>query len=235
MAQFELLAERFRSALRLDGGDISAACRACVRVLPVQRVAILVDEPYLGAQPWSTSDAVTARIEAVQTTVGEGPAFDAVVTGVPVAVADLATDCERWPGFAAALRESGVVSAAASSPGAMVAVPLRLGLDRLGALDLYRSAPAPWGPAAVSAGRHIADILAAHLLSIAADPSASPPPLTSAVIHQAAGMMISRGHPNPADAYRRLRVEALRRGLSLTEVAQRIVDRRIRLERGDIR
>ncbi|MET7767583.1 GAF domain-containing protein [Nocardia sp. NPDC005366] len=223
MAHFELVTERIRSALRLGGGDLSAVCDTCVQVIPVRRAAILINEPHLGVQPWAASDEWTTRIEAAQATAGEGPAFDAVATGMPVTVADLGTGCDGWPAFAALLRRE-------SASGALVAVPLCSGAIRLGTLDLYLDAPGTWSSSTLAEAQHIANLIAAHLVSA----NTAPPP-TSTLIHHAAATVIAQRQGSTADAYARLRAEGLRRGMFLAELAEQVVDHRIRLTADDVR
>ncbi|WP_431956540.1 GAF and ANTAR domain-containing protein [Nocardia lijiangensis] len=230
MAGFESLTERFLSALRRGGGDLPAACQAAVQVLPVQRAAIMIDERDVGVQPWCSSDEIAARVETVQATVGEGPAVDAVATGVPVSVVDLTANCGRWPGFAAALSREPVT-------GALTAMPLRLGAVRFGALDLYRASPGRVDEAMVSAGLHIADIITAHLVSARSGSAEHAgewlrQPLTSASIHQAAGMVIAQRGVGAADAYATLRTYAMHQGISLAEAAERVLRRRVRFDNG---
>ncbi len=229
VAEFDSLTESFLSALRRGGGDISAACRAAVQVLPVQRAAIMIGERDVGVQPWCSSDEIAARVEAVQATVGEGPAVDAVATGVPVSVIDLTENCGRWPGFAAALAREPV-------SGAMTAMPLRLGAVRFGALDLYRVQPGRVDGTMISAGLHVADIITAHV-SAGSDCAEHAGewlrhPLTSASIHQAAGMVIAQRGVGAADAYATLRTYAVRQGISLAEAAERVLRRSVRFDNG---
>ncbi|MEU0501096.1 GAF and ANTAR domain-containing protein [Nocardia sp. NPDC005998] len=233
MGQFDQLTDEFFSALEFltklsaDDGGMAALCGACVRVLPVQRAAILIQERDAGLQPWCASDSVAARVAAVQATAGQGPAVDAVATGVPVLVDDLGATAERWPGFADELNR---VAAA----GSMVAVPLQMGVVRFGVLDLYRAHPGRPEPAVISAGLHIADLVIAQL--IAGSERSAPAalwwdrPLTSRIIHQAAGIVIAQLGIGAPDAYARLRAHAFARGLSLAEVAQLVVDNRIRFD-----
>lgn len=234
MGQFDQLTNEFLSALEFltkrsaDGGGIAALCGACVRALPVQRAAILIQEREAGLQPWWATDPIATLVEAVQATAGQGPAVDAVAAGVPVLVADLAATGERWPGFADELNR---VEAA----GSMVAVPLRLGVVRFGVLDLYREQPGRPEPSVISAGLHIADLVIAQLVagSTRSDHAAAQwwdQPLTSRIIHQAAGMVIAQLGIGAPDAYARLRAHAFAHGLSLAEVAQLVVGDRIRFD-----
>ena len=216
VAQFELVTERVRSALRLGGGDLFAVADTCAQALPVRRVALLIDEPHLGVQPWAASDDWTSEVESAQATAGEGPAFDAVRSGAPVVAADVRGEEDRWPTFAAALRSL-------SATGALLAVPMRSGPIRLGALDLYRDGE--WSPALIAVAQEVADLIAAHLASA----NTAPPP-TSTLIHEAAGAVIAHRRSGTGDGYTWLRTEAQRQGLSMADCAERIVDHRIRIE-----
>ncbi|MEU8900921.1 GAF and ANTAR domain-containing protein [Nocardia sp. NPDC048505] len=222
MAQIDQLTERFSSALRLGGGDISAACQACVQILPVQDAAILIGERHLGLWPWSVTSADAARIEGLQAVAGAGPAVYAFATGVPVPLPDLTTPCPRWPEFAAAMTRESI-------RGAMVAVPLRLGMARLGTLDLFDPDPGMAAPETIAAAGRIAELLTAQLVSAQAERASGwlTPPRGSVLIHQAAGMVIAHLHVDAGEAYTRLRGLAARHNLSLSEVAERIIERRL--------
>ncbi|MEV0245981.1 ANTAR domain-containing protein [Nocardia sp. NPDC050712] len=222
MAQNDQLTERFSSALRLGGGDISAACQACVQVLPVHGAAILIGERHLGLWPWSVTGVAAARIEGLQAVVAAGPAVYAFATGVPVPLPDLTTPCPRWPEFAAAMSRE-------SLTGAMVSVPLRLGLARLGTLDLFDPDPGMAAPPTIAAAVRIAELVTAQLVSAqsARSPGWLTPPPDSVLIHQAAGMVIAHLHVGAPEAYARLRSLAVGQGLSLSEVAERIIGRRL--------
>ncbi|MEV6275862.1 ANTAR domain-containing protein [Nocardia sp. NPDC051832] len=222
MAQIDELTERFSSALRLGGGDISAACQACVQILPVHGAAILIGERHLGLWPWSVTGADAARIEGLQAVAAAGPAVFAFATGVPVPLPDLTTPCPRWPEFAAAMTRESIA-------GAMVSVPLRLGMARLGTLDLFDPDPEMAAPSTISAARRLAELVTAQLVSAQSVRAKGwlTPPRGSVLIHQAAGMVIAHLHVGAPEAYARLRSLAARQGLSLSEVAERIIERRL--------
>ncbi|MGW4241680.1 GAF and ANTAR domain-containing protein [Nocardia sp. NPDC004722] len=225
-SQFDQLTGQFLRAVRDAGGGLVAVCSACVRVLPVRRAAIVLEERDAGMQPWCASDEFAERVELAQATAGEGPAVTAVADGVPVVVSELSVDREHWPGFAEAL-------AASPGPiaGSMFAVPLRLGSIRLGAVDLYRDALGRPGPRLLSAALHIADLVTASLVLATGDEAQQwAQPLSSRWIHQAAGMTSAQLGIDIADAYARLRGYAFTHGLSLVEVARRVVERSIRIE-----
>ncbi|MFD0363315.1 GAF and ANTAR domain-containing protein [Nocardia sp. GCM10030253] len=234
VAQFDHLTDEFLSALSIRGDGVTALCDACVRVLPVRRAAILMRERDAGLQPWCASDGVAVLVETVQTTVGQGPAVEAVTEGVPVLLADLAASGERWPGFAEELARIERVGHPRIS-GSMLAVPLQLGAVRFGALDLYGAYPGLPRPAMISAGLHVADLVIAQLVAGSPQPGHGverwrDQPLTSGLIHQAAGMVIAQLDIRAPDAYARLRAYAFAHGMSLAEVAELVVDNRVRFD-----
>ncbi|MBL1074801.1 GAF and ANTAR domain-containing protein [Nocardia sp. 2] len=227
-SQFDQLTGQFLRAVRDAGGGLTAVCTACVRVLPVHRAAIVLEERDAGMQPWCASDEFADRVEAAQATAGEGPAVSAVADGVPILVEDLAAEFDRWPGFAAALAN---MPGDRHAAGSVLAVPLRLGAIRLGAVDLYRGTTGLPGPRLMSAALHIADLVTASLVLSSGDEARQwAQPVSSRRIHQAAGMTSAQLGIEIADAYARLRGYAFTHGLSLVEVAHGVVDRKVRIE-----
>ncbi|WP_067535361.1 GAF and ANTAR domain-containing protein [Nocardia crassostreae] len=223
-SQFDQLTGQFLHAVRAAGGGLPAVCAACVRVLPVRRAAILLDEHAAGIQPWCANDDFARRVETAQATVGEGPAVSAVVDGVPVLITDFDVDCERWPGFAEALSGTPI-------SGSLLAVPLRMGEIRVGAVDLYREPHGQPGPRFHAAALHIADLVTASLVLAAGNAARQwAQPASSRWIHQAADMTSAELGIEMIDAYARLRGYAFRHGLSLVEVAHGVVDRRVSIE-----
>ena len=102
--------------------------QACVKVLHVTGAGISITDGL--RVPLGASDAMAARAEALQTTLGEGPCLDATATSEPL-VADETTMAARWPMFHRELLAKTPFRAVAS-------VPLKSAqLRRFGALDLY--------------------------------------------------------------------------------------------------
>lgn len=223
-SQFDQLTGQFLRAVRDAGGGLAAVCGACVRVLPVRRAAIVLEERDAGMQPWCASDEFANRVEQAQATAGEGPAVSAVLAGAPVLITDFA-GCENWPGFAESLVGPPPVS------GSMFAVPLRLGPIRLGAVDLYRDVRGRPGPQLMSAALHIADLVTASLVLAAGEEARQwAQPVSSQWIHEAAEITGVRLGIGLADACARLRAYAFTHGLSLVDVAQGVVECRILID-----
>lgn len=170
------------------------------------------------------SDEASARLDDEQFTLGEGPALDAIATGVPVVCADL-TRTGQWPGFTAAALARGVH--------AVFAFPVLLGAIRIGALMCHREAAGPMDEVATTRALALTDSLAPQLLSGTED---EPGELWSqhlhrAEVHQAAGIQSVILDVSLADALLRLRAYAFGHGRPIVEVARDIVAGRLRLPR----
>lgn len=226
--------ERLLRILALLGSDEGPSGRrlcevaAKVTAMTGAGIALMTDrgpQATLGA-----TDTVSALIEDLQYTLGEGPCVDAYRLGTVIAEADLtAPSAARWPGFT-----QGALTVGAR---AVFGYPVRLGAVALGALDLYRDQPGP-----LSADQHatawvMADVAARTILDIQA--GAAPGSLGAeldtpdthlwGVVHQAAGMVsVQLGIP-VADALVRLRAYAFKTERRITEVARDVVERRLSL------
>src|SRR4051812_28049302 len=132
-------------------------CDACVNVLPVDRAALTISVASTTWEPLCATDETASRIEAQQVLTGEGPAMDAVASGGPVLVDDLASAFDRWPGFTSAL--------GGDARGAMYAFPLQIGAIAVGVLDLYRAEPVAVDAADMTAMLAVTDIVTMVLLS----------------------------------------------------------------------
>ncbi|MEQ8833970.1 MAG: GAF and ANTAR domain-containing protein [Miltoncostaeaceae bacterium] len=204
-------------------------CRACAQILSVAGASVVVMSGGVRGLGGS-SDPVSARIEELQETLGEGPSVDAHQTGHAVSEPDLATPRRpRWAAFAPA--------ALAAGAGALFSVPLRIGGVRLGALTLYRPMPGE-----LSAGQHLnaqalANMVANIILSMQAEASAGSlsPDLDGLVghrseVHQASGMVSVQLGVGVGEALVRLRAHAYATDRPLAEVAADVVARRLRFD-----
>ena len=176
-----------------------------------------------------STDEISALIEELQYTLGEGPCVDACRSHDAVLVPDLvADDASRWMGFAPRAIEAGVR--------AMFAFPLQVGRARLGAVDLYRDEAGP-----LTADQHadalvLADVLAQWVVDIQAEapPGTLAHELSSAdlhfVVHNAAGVVSVQLGVGIAEALIRLRAYAFSNDRRLQDVAEDVVARRLRFE-----
>jgi GAF domain-containing protein len=214
--------ERAWSAARL--------CAVAPQITGVSGAGIMLMSGDIPRGSLGSTDEVSRLIEELQYTLGEGPCVDAYAQDRVVTEPNLADPVtRRWVAFTPPVLQAGVR--------ALFGFPLRIGTVRLGALNLYRDQPGP-----LSGERH-ADALA--LASMAAQwvldaqagaPSGAVPSQLEAdadfrfVVHNAAGMISVQQGITITDALIRLRAYAFSHDRLLTDVAQDVVDHKLRPE-----
>lgn len=116
------------------------------------------------------------------------------------------------------------------------AFPLRLRDDRIGALNLYRSATEAFAPREARLGQALADIAAVGILQERAvfEAERRSEQLQRAlnsrvVIEQAKGMLAERHGVQSGDAFMLLRTQARNNNLKLREVCRRFIDGELEL------
>lgn len=177
-----------------------------------------------------SSNSVSALIEELQYTLGEGPCVDAYHQDQPVAEADLArAAARRWIAFSDTAVEAGAR--------AIFGFPLRIGAIRLGALNLYRDRPGPLTDEQHADALVMADVAARAVLAMQAQAPAGQlaAELESGsdfrfVVHQAAGMVSVQLGVSVAESLIRLRAYAFANSRMLTDVAREVVAGRLRIE-----
>lgn len=189
----------------------------------------LVTEGDLTELMWC-SDATTRHIEDLQFTLGEGPGPDAARTGAMVWALDLArVPFARWPALA--------MEAPDLDARAVFCFPMSIGAISVGVLTAVRRTPGPMTAQQTDDATILAAALTARCLGSgprgAPFPADSPRSLRHGVVHQATGMLsVQLSLPLP-QALLRLRAHAYSSGRSITDVAQHVVDRSLRLDPGD--
>jgi hypothetical protein len=177
-----------------------------------------------------SSNQVSALIEELQYTLGEGPCVDAYHQDRPVLEPNLAQpDASRWLAF--------TPTAVAAGARAIFGFPMHVGAVRLGALNLYRDAPGDLteeqhANALVLAGvsaRAVLDMQAHAALGVLAIELQATADLRN-VVHQAAGMLSAQLDITVAEALVRLRAHAFANERSISDVADDVVARRLRLD-----
>ena len=180
------------------------------------------------------TDEVSAKIEDLQLTLGEGPCIDSVRDGSPVLISDLGAvgdfSGERWPAF--------LEGAGAAGVRAVFAFPLRIGAINVGAMDLYRDVPGDLAADELPAALMAADAAAHALLHLDDTPDAT---ITGTdfgavyhpQVHQATGMVQVQLGVSTNEAFVRLRARAFATDRSLVDLAGDVVDRRIRFSTED--
>jgi hypothetical protein len=176
------------------------------------------------------SGSVSALIEELQFTLGEGPCVDAHRQDRVVLEPDLAGNgLDRWLAFSPGAVDAGVR--------AVFAFPLRVGAVRLGALDLYRDGPGRLSDEQHADAEVMADVVASWVLDVQADAptGALAAELVSGaelygIVHNAAGMASVQLGVSVSEALIRMRAYCFVNGRPLRDVAQDMVERKLRLQ-----
>ena len=214
-------------------GAESTLCDRCRAILGVTGVVISV-MTILNAAPICASDAVSASLEDLQFTLGEGPTYEAFKLGSPILDEELDDGFpRRWPALvalAAELRIKGIF-----------AFPLQLGAARVGVLTAYQVESRAWTSRQDVDAVILADVLTHLMLASQAEVgSGSLADLLRdagayrAEVHQAAGMLSAQVEIPVAEALIRLRGHSFATGRPIADLAAAVTARRLRLNRSDI-
>ncbi len=190
-------------------------------------LALIAGSELLGTLAGAGRHAST--ITDLQFELGEGPCLQAYASGIPVLLPDLADGADRWPVFTAAAAEPGVR--------AEFCFPLGVGTTCIGVFDLCRDEPGMLSDGQLADAQVAADIARDALLYLE-DPPGHPGVaalldimgMDRIVVHQATGMIAAQLDETPADALARLRATAFRSGRSIYDIAQDVVERRVRFD-----
>ncbi|WP_235998949.1 GAF and ANTAR domain-containing protein [Qaidamihabitans albus] len=221
---------RVRAAVMSDlrqgtaGDPLGRVGQACIDLLPVDGVSISMISGTQHRETLYASDEISAHIETLQFSLGEGPCFEAFHTRRPVLVPDLgAATAVSWPVFATEI--------AGQLVGAIFAFPMQSGAIRIGALDLYRHRPGWLTRVEVSTALQVVDIAMLALLGLQVDPAEGEwvlsLPRDREQVHQATGMLIGAFGISPEQALARLRAYAFATGRMVEDLADDIVTRRL--------
>jgi hypothetical protein len=218
-----------------DGHPVGTTrlCVACAAVTEMTGAGIMLiaeDGPHGSI---CTTDAVSALIEDLQFTLGEGPCVDAHRVQHPVVEPDLANpDVGRWASFTAPVLASGVR--------AVFGFPVTVGDVKVGALNLYRDRPGPLTDDQRADAVMIAGIAARAIVQMQAnaEPGALGADLEVGtnfqyVVHQAAGMVAVQLGVGVSEALLRLRAHAFSTDRLVADVARDVVARRLRFDPSD--
>jgi hypothetical protein len=211
---------------------VADACAVAVTAARVSGAGLTVMTRSDSGRVVCVTDDVSARVEELQLTFGEGPCVDAYASRAPVLSPDLRArgTLQRWPAFARAAKEVGAA--------AVYAFPLQIGAVRLGVMDLYHREPRSLGSGELRDALVLADTAAMLLLGRETNHEdsfgeASAGLLSEregyrAEIDQATGMVSVQLGVHIEEAFVRLRAYAYAEDRSLTDVARDVVARRLR-------
>ena len=211
--------------LPLHGGQepeiLSAVTNACHRAFPdLTWVSVSLGDP---AEPVAiAADSTEAQhLDGLQLRTGEGPCVETWRVQAPVVSSDLSQDT-RWPDFVAAAAPTGVRSA--------LSVPIALGKEKVGALNLYSRKESAFLAVEVRIAEWFASSVAAvlddlrtfeELRTLAGNLETA---LTSrATIDQAKGIIMAQRHCTADEAFQHLADLSSRTSLKVKELARYIV------------
>lgn len=205
-------------------------CEACRSVVAVTGAGIMLFTAQGPAGSICTTSAVSALVEDLQFTLGEGPCVDAYHFNRPVMEPDLAAPAiPRWQAFSGPALDAGVR--------AVFGFPVGVGAVRIGALNLYADHPGPLSDEQHADALIVAEIAADAILVMQSGGSASElaPALEAVsdfhfVVHQAAGMVSAQLEVPLAQSLSLLRAHAFAKQRPLAEVAADVVERRLRFD-----
>jgi hypothetical protein len=221
----EILATLLRAGSR---GLVAVPAALCAEVLQVTGVAVSVLMPGGEEEMLWRTDGVSAQLDDLQFTLGQGPIVDVAASGELVLEPELsAVPCQRWPVFTPAALELGVQ--------ALFAVPLQIGAIRLGVLLAYREMPGPIGSAPLEDLLVFADAVTEALLGSGSAGTlpqwlSDRPAGYRAEVHQATGMVSVQLSVTQAEALIRMRAHAFSHRRTVAEVAADVVARRLRFD-----
>lgn len=224
------------SELTASGDDDTTAGRLCDvgrRVIAVTGAGIMLFSGDLPVGSVCTASHVSAVVEELQFTLGEGPCVDAYRLDRPILEPNLAAPAEpRWFAFTGPALEAGVR--------AVFGFPVGVGAVRLGALNLYVDRPGPLTDDQHADALIFADVAAEYMLAMQSGETADGLAIELErgsnfhyAVHQAAGMVSAQLGISLADALVRLRAHAFSTLTPLTDVATDVVRGRLRFDDRD--
>lgn len=202
-------------------------CAAATDLLDVHGVGLTL-ETGDGELQTVAANGIGEDAERLQADLGEGPAYRAYQRGLPVLVADLASD-PTWLAFGPAALASGIA--------ATFAFPLHSGTVRVGALTLYRERAVDLTDEQYADALVFARLALDLFLSLQAggaeddlDRLLADQVDDSAQVHQASGMVSVQLGISVQAALAVLRAAAYAADRSLHDVADDVVGHRLRMD-----
>ena len=224
---------RILARLSAGGGTtptIERLCETCEEVAGVSGAGLMLMSGDTPQGSMSPTNDVSALIEELQFTLGEGPCVDAYHHNRPVLEPDLADPgTPRWPAFTPAALNGGVR--------AIFGFPLEVGAVTIGALNLYRDDPGPLSEDQYADALVLSGVAARTVLGMQANALPGTLGITLEdeanfrfVAHQASGMVAVQLEVSLTEALLRLRAYAFANARLVTEVAQDVVGRSLRFD-----
>ena len=196
--------------------------RACMGLLDLDGAGLLLLDGG-GLEVVASSSAKARQLKAFEVEHDEGPCVDSFRTGAPVISSDLRADHARWPTFVPASLAAGFRS--------VVAVPLRLRSETIGALGLFPRDSSMIGDADRRLAQAFAAVATIGILQRRS--SEEHTTLTAQLQHavnshrtveQAKGVLAERHKVSPDAAFDSLRRHARSHNSKLHDIANAIIN-----------
>jgi GAF domain-containing protein len=195
----------------------------CMSLLHVDSAGLLLDDLRGGLQVLASTSEQARMLELLQIQSKAGPCLQAYDTGQQVLVEDVREDVNRWPEFAA--------RAAGEGYGSVIAIPLRLRNERIGALNMFRRTPGLLSESDLLVAQALADvatigILHQRVLTRGAQVNSQLQIALNSriVIEQAKGVLAERLALDMEQAFVQLRSMARSTNQHLSLVARTVID-----------
>lgn len=203
---------------------LSTLLNACTDILSVDAGGILLADTVGDLELVASTSEEAQVVETIIIAAGAGPCIDCYTTAAPVRVADIGTVAEKWPRFYRSALEQGFRST--------YAVPMRLGNEVIGVMNLLSSGPGAISDKDGGIAQALADIAVLGLLHernfrypfaireqlhLALD--------TRILIEQAKGVLAQGEGLTMTDAFNALRAYARANGMTLRGTAHAAVNR----------
>lgn len=216
-----------------SGGEPGTArlCEVAAEVTEMSGAGIMLMSGDVARGSVCSSNNVSALLEDLQYTLGEGPCADAYRLNRPVGEPDLAEPATaRWLAFSPPALAAGVR--------AVFGFPVQVGVAKLGSLNLYRNTPG-----ALTDEQHAEALVMADVAARAVIAMQTEAPLGAVaveleqganlrfVVHQASGMVSVQLGVSITEALIRMRAYAFSHDLLLDDVANEVVARTMRFDR----
>jgi hypothetical protein len=213
--------------------DSTRLCAVAAEVTAMSGAGIMLMTSDVPQGSLCSTNKVSALVEDLQFTLGEGPCIDAYHHDRAVLEPDLADpDAARWMAFAPPAVSAGVR--------AVFGFPVQVGVVRLGALNLYRDRPGGLTSDQHADSLVMADVAARTVLAMQAEaaPGAVAVELEAganfrSVVHQASGMASVQLGVSVGEALVRMRGYAYSQNCLVDDVAEDVVARRLRFDDND--
>lgn len=201
----------------------------CVELLDVDAAGLMLADRTGTLRVAASSTEQVRLLELYELQNEEGPCLECFTGGVTVAEGDLGeAGPSRWPRFSQQAVSAGFLS--------VLAIPMRLRAETIGALNLFRAEPGPLAAGDRSLAQALADVATIGILqergSRRRDVLAQQlqDALTSRiVIEQAKGVIAERQGVHVDEAFDQMRRHARSHGEQLSAVARRVVSQELDL------